>query len=105
VRSPRLTATILLVLVWLGAALAVFQTFVTAGLIQIGVALVAHVEASVAQTFAIDTGQGTGGGIGLSASGSTTLWLMNGLYLSSGRSLLGANTGWNPVPSDPADAN
>jgi len=48
VRSPRLTATILLVLVWLGAALAVFQTFVTAGLIQIGVALVAHVTGMAA---------------------------------------------------------
>jgi predicted ferric reductase len=44
VRSPRLTTTILLVLVWLGAALAVLQSFVTAGLpIQIGAALVAHV--------------------------------------------------------------
>jgi len=49
VRSPRLTATILLVLVWLGAALAVFQSFVTAGLpIQIGVALVAHVTGMAA---------------------------------------------------------
>jgi len=49
VRSPRLTATILLVLVWLGAALAVFQTFVTAGLpIQIGVTLVAHVTGMAA---------------------------------------------------------
>ena len=48
-RSPRLTATILLVLVWLGAALAVFQSFVTAGLpIQIGVALVAHVTGMAA---------------------------------------------------------
>ena len=48
-RSPRLTATILLVLVWLGAALAVFQSFVTAGLpIQIEVALVAHVTGMAA---------------------------------------------------------
>jgi hypothetical protein len=49
VRSPRLTTTILLVLVWLGAALAVLQTFVTAGLpIQIGAALVAHVTGMAA---------------------------------------------------------
>ena len=48
-RSPRLTATIFLVLVWLGAALAVLQSFVTAGLpIQIGVALVAHVTGMAA---------------------------------------------------------
>jgi predicted ferric reductase len=49
VRSPRLTATILLVLVWLGAALAGLQSFVTTGLpIQIGAALVAHVTGMAA---------------------------------------------------------
>ena len=48
-RSPRLTATIFLVLVWLGAALAVLQSFVTAGVpIQIGAALVAHVTGMAA---------------------------------------------------------
>jgi predicted ferric reductase len=41
--SPRLTATVILVLVWLGAALAVIQGVLSAGLpIAIGAALVAH---------------------------------------------------------------
>jgi predicted ferric reductase len=43
VQSPRLTATLLLVLVWLGAALVVLQSFLTAGLpIRIESSLVAH---------------------------------------------------------------
>ena len=42
-QSPRLTATLLLVLVWLGAALVVLQSFLTAGLpIRIESYLVAH---------------------------------------------------------------
>jgi predicted ferric reductase len=49
VRRPRLTATALLVLVWLGAALAALQGFVSAGLpIRVGASLVAHVSGMVA---------------------------------------------------------
>jgi predicted ferric reductase len=49
VRLPRLTATTIVVLVWLGAALAVLQAFVTAGLpLRIGASLVAHVTGMAA---------------------------------------------------------
>jgi predicted ferric reductase len=49
VRLPRLTATLILVLVWLGAALAVLQSFVTAGPpIHPGASLVAHVTGMAA---------------------------------------------------------
>jgi predicted ferric reductase len=49
VRLPRLTATLILVLVWLGAALAVLQSFTTAELpIRLGASLVAHVTGMAA---------------------------------------------------------
>jgi predicted ferric reductase len=49
VRLPRLTATTFVVLVWLGAALAVLQAFVTAGLpLSFGASLVAHVTGMAA---------------------------------------------------------
>jgi predicted ferric reductase len=49
VRPPRVTATILLVLTWLGAALAVLHGIVSAGLpIVVGAALVAHVTGMAA---------------------------------------------------------
>jgi predicted ferric reductase len=49
VRLPRLTATTFVVLVWLGAALAVLQAFVTAGLpLSYGASLVAHVTGMAA---------------------------------------------------------
>ena len=48
-QSPRLTATLLLVLVWLGAALAVLQGFLTAGLsIRIESSLAAHLTGMAA---------------------------------------------------------
>ena len=48
-QSPRLTATLLLALVWLGAALAVLQSFLTAGLpMRIESSLVAHLTGMAA---------------------------------------------------------